>query len=191
MPESAIQYVAVDHIVPIRTMGTTLSALVDEPLESLGSSPTRGDIMENRLSSGDIEAIEHPAEHPGKPSSFGCPDCGGVLWEIADGEFVRFRCRVGHGWTSEALLGQQASQLDDALWTALRTLEENASLARQIAGRHRLRGSETLAARFDVQAETCETKGAVIRDALLRRREPVEDKGPPPVDLADRRRSTA
>ncbi len=191
MPESAIQYVAVDHVVPIRTMGTTLSTIVEEPLETTGPTPIEDDIMENRLSAGDIDAIERPDDHPGRPSSFGCPDCGGVLWEIADGEFVRFRCRVGHGWTSEALLVQQASALDDALWTALRTLEENASLSRQIAARHRTRGADALAGRFEAHAESSEAKGAIIREALLRRRDARGEESSPPLDLADRSRSTA
>jgi two-component system chemotaxis response regulator CheB len=190
MPESAIQYVAVDRVVPIKAMGGALMELIEEPLEAASPAPTRGDIMENRFSTGDIDAIEHPERHPGNPSSFGCPDCGGVLWEIADGEFVRFRCRVGHGWTSEALLAQQASDLDDALWTALRTLEESASLSRQIASRHRARGADALATRFEAQAESSEVKGAVIRDALLRRRQP-KPADQETTDLPSRRRSTA
>jgi two-component system chemotaxis response regulator CheB len=172
-------------------MAGTLLTLVDQPLETTTPAPTPGDIMENRLSAGDIDAIERADEHPGTPSSFGCPDCGGVLWEIADGEFVRFRCRVGHGWTSEALLEKQASQLDDALWTALRTLEESASLSRQIAARHRSRGADAVATRFDAQAESSESKGAIIRDALLRRRDSHREESTQSLDLSDRRRSTA
>lgn len=113
-----------------------------------------------------------------------------VLWEIADGEFVRFRCRVGHGWTSDALLAKQVSQLDEALWTALRTLEESASLSRQIAARHRTRGADALASRFEAQAESSETKGAVIRDAL-RHREQHREESAPTLELPDRHRSTA
>jgi two-component system chemotaxis response regulator CheB len=97
---------------------------------------------------------------------------------------------VGHGWTSEALLAKQSSDLDDALWTALRTLEESASLSRQIAERHRGRGAESLALRFEAQAESSESKASVIREALLRRRDPRADEAVP-IDLNDRRRSTA
>jgi len=191
MPESAIQYVDVDHVVPMRSMAGILSTLVDQPLETMSPVPTRGDIMENRLSAGDIDAIERADEHPGTPSSFGCPDCGGVLWAIADGEFVRFRCRVGHGWTSEALLEKQASVLDDALWTALRTLEESASLSHQIAARHRARGADALASRFEAQAESSESKGAVIREALIRRRDSHAEESTESVERSDRHRSTA
>jgi two-component system chemotaxis response regulator CheB len=171
MPQSAINYVKVDRVVPIRSMAQTLTALVAEELPEVVESPTRADLMEKKYSTADLDAIENPQQHPGKLSPFGCPDCGGVLWEIAEGEFLRFRCRVGHAWTSELLLQQQADALDEALWTALRALEESASLSRQIAARHRLRGAESLAARFDIQAETSESRAMVIRDSLLRARD--------------------
>jgi len=117
-----------------------------------------------------LETIENAEQHPGKVSSFGCPDCGGVLWEIQDGDFVRYRCRVGHAWTSEALLGKQTDSFDDALWTAIRALEESASLSRQIASRHQARGAATLASRFEEQAQRAEHRAAVIRDSLLEHR---------------------
>jgi len=175
MPLSAISYVKVDHVVPVRSMSKTLTALVAEPLPVTIEPPTQTDVMEKKYSTGDLDAIESPQQHPGKLSPFGCPDCGGVLWQIADGEFVRYRCRVGHAWTSEALLQQQADALDDALWTALRALEESASLSRQIATRHRSRGVESLAARFDIQAEMSESRASVIRESLLRGRDVSPD----------------
>ena len=170
MPQSAIDHVEVDRIVPARSLGKTLIDLVAAPLRELGSAPAPDDLMEKRYSAADLETIENAEQHPGKVSSFGCPDCGGVLWEIQDGDFVRYRCRVGHAWTSEALLGKQTDSFDDALWTAIRALEESASLSRQIASRHQARGAATLASRFEEQAQRAEHRAAVIRDSLLEHR---------------------
>jgi two-component system chemotaxis response regulator CheB len=94
-----------------------------------------------------------------------------VLWELKDGDFTRFRCRVGHSWTAEALLARQSADFDDALWMALRSLEESASLSRQIEARHRARGTATLAQRFEAQARAMERRAQVIRDALLSHRQ--------------------
>ena len=176
MPQSVIDHVQVDYIVPIRLLGRTLCELVAQPLIESAKTPESDDVMEKKYSEADLGAIEQPDAHPGKLSSFGCPDCGGVLWEINDGDFVRFRCRVGHAWTTDALLEKQSDSFDDALWTALRALEESAALSRQIAQRHRMRGATSVADRFDAQAESAEARAVVIRSSLLRARGPRETR---------------
>ena len=87
----------------------------------------------------DLDAIEDE-DRPGQPSGFGCPDCGGTLWELQDGDLIRFRCRVGHAWTANGLLAEQSEGIETALWTALRALEERAVLCRRIADRMARRG---------------------------------------------------
>jgi two-component system, chemotaxis family, protein-glutamate methylesterase/glutaminase len=170
MPQSAIDHVAVDRVVDIRMMGQVLAELVAEPLREAEFPPTPEDVMEQKLTVANTDATRDPDHHPGRSSTYGCPDCGGVLWEIRDGDFVRYRCRVGHAWTSDALLGEQGESVDAALWVAFRALEENAALSRQIASRHRSRGATSLADRFDAQAETIEMRARVIRDTLMQHR---------------------
>jgi two-component system chemotaxis response regulator CheB len=167
MPQSAIDHVQIDHIVGIRSLGRTLCNLVAQPLIESAPAPAQDDVMERRYASADLHTIENAEKHPGRVSSFGCPDCGGVLWEISEGYFRRYRCRVGQAWTSEALLGRQSDSVDAALWVALRALEESAALSRQIATRHRGRGASALADRFDAQAEATEARAHVIRESLM------------------------
>jgi two-component system chemotaxis response regulator CheB len=57
----------------------------------------------------------------------------GVLWEIEEGKFLRFRCRVGHGYSAESVLAEQSEAVDKALWLALRTLEEKKDLLQHFA----------------------------------------------------------
>ena len=129
----------------------------------MSADETRKETRFAALHLGTIEDAEH---HPGRPSSFGCPDCGGVLWELQEGELTRFRCRVGHAWTGEGLMARQEDMLDTALWTALRTLEEHAALTRQLAERQHRAGHERLAARLEQTAIDNESKAAVIRQVL-------------------------
>lgn len=48
---------------------------------------------------------------------------------------LRYRCRVGHAWSPESLTSSQNITVEDALWTALRALEERSELERRIAER--------------------------------------------------------
>jgi len=170
MPQSAIAHVDVDCVVPLRAIADTLLELMDQPVDTAEYSPMPDDVKENALSAGDLETIEDPAHHPGMLSAFGCPDCGGVLWELREGDFTRYRCRVGHAWTGEALLAEQGTTVDEALWVALRALEENAALYRQMARRHESRGLPELASRCTVHAEVAEGHAAIVRESLLRER---------------------
>lgn len=68
------------------------------------------------------------------PAGYGCPSCGGALYTMAVEPVPRFRCRVGHAWSPESLLDEQAVVTEGALWQALRALEEKAELSRRMAG---------------------------------------------------------
>jgi len=101
MPQSALNHVRVDYSVPAAQIGTLL--------QQIAMTPRSATVMANGDDKGVNEELReltlHRDErlHPGEPSPYSCPDCGGVLWELKDGELLRFRCRVGHAYTSETL----------------------------------------------------------------------------------------
>lgn len=165
MPRSAIEHVSVDHVVPISDMAQLLVKLCKE--EGVDADPDISPLLaiEADMALMDGDAMNQ-ADRPGRPSGFSCPDCNGVLWEIHDGELVRYRCRVGHAWSAESLLGEQSEQLDGALWMALRGLEEKAALARTLSERALERGSALTADRFTEQAEDASRAAGLIRSML-------------------------
>ena len=123
--------------------------------------------MEAEIAEFDLAAIQDDAQRPGVPSGFACPDCGGALWELHEGELIRFRCRVGHAWSSTSLLAEQSEALETALGTALRALEERAALSERVAERLALRGHAHPAVRFREQAVESRHRAALIRQVLL------------------------
>ncbi len=118
-----------------------------------------------------ITAAPPPVDH-GKakaaPSLYGCPDCGGVLSIIDEGDSGRFRCRVGHRHTWDSLADRQDEQIEQALWAALRALEENASVADRLATRSRARGLERSAASFEDRAALARRRARLLREAIER-----------------------
>jgi two-component system chemotaxis response regulator CheB len=166
MPLSALRHVNVDHIAPASQIGTLLQELVMTPSRSAASMPDRD---ENKVKDELRELTMHQDErdHPGEPSPYSCPECGGVLWELKDGELIRFRCRVGHAYTSETLTTEQAITVEHALWSALRALEEHAAVRRRMAERATLNGNTRTAERYRQRARELDGQAEQVRNLVL------------------------
>jgi two-component system, chemotaxis family, protein-glutamate methylesterase/glutaminase len=172
MPTSAIEHVRVDHVLRLADMParlTELATALAQHAPAIAAADEMDDqtIRETLYAELDLSVVEDVHDHPGEPSQFGCPDCGGVLWEIRDGELLRYRCRVGHAWTADGLLSSQAEQLDQALWTALRALEESASLSELLARRARERKHLVMVRKHQQAARIFRDRARVIRDVLV------------------------
>jgi two-component system chemotaxis response regulator CheB len=161
MPSAAMHAAVVDDVLPARKMPHRLNELVREDFD--GDGPGTSDLMEQETAMArfDPETI-HANDPPGTSSGLSCPDCHGILFEIAEGGLLRYRCRVGHAWSVASLVAQQAAGMESALWIALRSLEEKAALARDLSKRAAARGHALTAATFERQAaEAVEAAGQV------------------------------
>ncbi len=143
MPAHALQAVPTATALPVEDVAAWIAATVldQDPLDAvrvamdleegpaLSDLPTEADLTE-----------------------FVCPDCGGAMSRVDDPDVLRFRCHVGHGWTAEALRERQDDQLDAALWTALRTVEDQIALDERLLlraeERSRDRGADAIRARL-------------------------------------------
>jgi two-component system chemotaxis response regulator CheB len=162
MPRSAIDHVQVDYILPLEQMPALLVELTS------GQAAAKELVLmdSDEVPAGDEEALVDRQTQPGAPSTMTCPECHGTLWETREGALVHFRCRVGHAYTAESLLAHQADQLEAALWTALRSLEEHAALSRRLATRAAARGHSHSASAFTEQAMDAEHHASTIRNVL-------------------------
>ena len=170
MPRNAIKNVEdIDHILPLSDIPSTLVALVNTPMEVQPENPVPSKMeFETEIAQLNLETVENEGNQPGKPSTFGCPDCGGILWEIEEGNLLRFRCRTGHTFSAETLLATQSDKVEDALWIALRALEEKASLSHRMASRMEARNQTLAAQRFKEEAHSAKESSAIIREVLLK-----------------------
>jgi two-component system chemotaxis response regulator CheB len=103
---------------------------------------------------------------PGELVAFSCPDCGGTLWETVSGDASSYRCRVGHAYTINSLLDRHGEAVERALWTAYRTLEERAAIARRVSRRLAGSGRVESAERFERQAQIAERQARELKTVL-------------------------
>jgi two-component system chemotaxis response regulator CheB len=182
MPSSAIEHVNADHVLPLSDIARQLTLTVNEPRHGNPSPPPDDQmLMEVRMAEMDSRTMQDD-QRPGDPSPYSCPDCGGVLWEIEDGEYVRYRCRVGHAFSTETMLGAQSEVLEEALWTAAKTLEESARLSQRLARAERDKGHGWLAKRFEEKEQEARERVEVIRRFLLK-----SDTSEVPIEIASSR----
>ncbi|HEY9232218.1 MAG TPA: chemotaxis protein CheB, partial [Blastocatellia bacterium] len=76
-------------------------------------------------------------------------------------------CRVGHKFSPESILAHHAETLERALWVAVRTLDERASLTREMANVARHTASEEVIRKFENEAEEAAGNAEIIRRMLL------------------------
>jgi two-component system chemotaxis response regulator CheB len=131
MPKNALNQITPDYCVPVAEMGSVLAKLMTIKPGKQNAAPKdirlEAKIAERVLS--DLASVNALGEQ----APFNCPGCGGVLWRIKEGPFIRYRCHTGHAYTSAALLAEQTGKIEETMWTALRMFEERRNLLTTVA----------------------------------------------------------
>jgi two-component system chemotaxis response regulator CheB len=100
MPRNAMRHVPIDRREKIARMADLLAQLVDEPAGATPEIPE--DIRMEAAIAAQEEGSMSTEDQLGTRSRLTCPECGGTLWEIADGSLLRYRCHVGHAFSGDA-----------------------------------------------------------------------------------------
>jgi two-component system chemotaxis response regulator CheB len=161
MPRSAIDHVEVDAILPLAQMAEWLAHRRPE-----GPPPHGG----ARMTDPDTPPVGDGPRREASGTRYTCPDCGGVLFEQVEDGLTRYRCSVGHVFSIESLAAEQARQLEGALWTAVRALEDRAELLRQMATSAKSAHRSHSTRAFERQAADLLRRSQIIRDAIERTR---------------------
>lgn len=165
MPQHAIAADHPDFVVPVSEIGALLARLAHEEVQEQGEDAVS---VSDDTDVAELDENGKQIKEPGgTPSTYICPDCGGVMMEYHNGDLMRFRCQVGHAYSADSLSAKQSEDLENALWMALRSLDENASLTRRLADRARLRGHDETLTRYSEKLVDIESNAAVLRQILL------------------------
>jgi two-component system, chemotaxis family, protein-glutamate methylesterase/glutaminase len=170
MPTAALRAVPTARSLP-------LQALAEEVVRAVSEVPPAEPVVPEEQWQRDLAELQSALGRPpvlpdgspaGEPSPYACPDCHGVLNTVPDPGVLRFRCRTGHAWSAESLVAQQDNDVEEALWTALRVLEERAEMSRRLADLALTNGREWSQEHFLSRAADAD-RSAVLLRAVLRR----------------------
>jgi two-component system chemotaxis response regulator CheB len=151
MPGNAQRTAQPAHVVPLRSIAPLLVELVSE---FVGEDRLSGEVPLETAEEAPPGEPFQLSEEQGMPANLSCPDCHGTLWEIEEANTLRFRCRVGHGYSEGAMIKAHADSVERALYAALRALEERVALLRKLAAHARRRGNLTAAMLFEHRLES-------------------------------------
>ncbi|MGE5468602.1 MAG: chemotaxis protein CheB [Ignavibacteria bacterium] len=170
MPGSALRYAKVDHCLPLAGIAELLArapalAAAPAPAPPSPAMDIEANVAEQRMNP---EQSIAGADAIGTRTTFTCPTCNGTLWQVGEDEPARFRCHVGHSFSEVGLIAEQTRTLENALWSAVRLMEEKSVLARRMAQRRRQAKLDEEAAVYERCAEHLDRETGAIRTLILR-----------------------
>jgi two-component system chemotaxis response regulator CheB len=158
MPNSAIEGTEVDGVLRCEDLPAAIAAAA-----SGGAAPA---------------AHREPPQAEGRQLTIVCPECGGVLSETTEAGVTRWECHVGHLFSPSSLSVAQGTEVERALWTAVRMLRDRAALLRRLAdqsaARQSGRSEETFRARANDAERQADSVLAVLRDSAATSVEAVD-----------------
>jgi two-component system chemotaxis response regulator CheB len=165
MPINAARAIDVDYTLPVSEIAPLLVRLAREPVDPKMDFVRPANIA-TEIGFVKMERDIDDMNKLGALSAFTCPTCRGALWELHD-DVLRYRCHTGHAFSKDSLLGEQTTAIEDALYSALRAVEEKATVLRRLGERSAGR-SDMLQSDFESKATALEQTAEVLRSILSR-----------------------
>ena len=159
MPTRALAAVPTARQVPLAELGPMLARLAAEEAPEAPPVPEalriEARLTERAMGNDDWGRV------PTSPTDFTCPECNGAIRAI-DGEPIRrYRCRVGHAYSEDDFIAAKQTGVEEALWLALQTLQEQAQILETLAAEDSRRGWTRNASGYEERAR--EMRGAADR----------------------------
>lgn len=178
MPQRALARAGPDHVLGLAEMPKLFADLVGLPARKGVPVPdiTRYEVDVARGGRANMDDMDRL----GRRSTLACPDCHGIMWEIEEGDLIRFRCHLGHAYTAELMNIALDENLRRALGSALRSLEERIALMRKLHQQASSRRTPKLAEVWAQRAREYEQEADIVRESIRRvdalASQPVEDQ---------------
>lgn len=165
MPASALRYVNVDHVEPLKRIAPLLVHLTATDVENKGVLEVPENLGIEIKIAKQHPALDEDVRNLWEKSSYTCPECHGVLLQFKENGRDRFRCHTGHAFSSDSLLANLTENVENSLWTTIRTIEESVLLLRHLA-KHVAEIDPTMAAEYRRKADEAEARAHIVREAV-------------------------
>jgi two-component system, chemotaxis family, protein-glutamate methylesterase/glutaminase len=166
MPYAALMKFRPDHIASLAKMPPLLQLLLSEPAsQPIDRLPEL--VYEVDVAKGGASNMQE-MDRIGCRSLLACPDCHGVMWEIEEGTLLRYRCHVGHAYTAELMSLALDENLNRALGSGLRALDERVALANKLFKQAEESGRSHLAESWRMKLAEYEQEARILRDSIRR-----------------------
>jgi len=175
MPQSALQHVSADHVVPLADLAPLLVRLTAADLPDVARVTAPAGMEVEVKIANEEDPLGAGVHGLGEPSTFGCPECHGVLLQLKEAGRVRFRCHTGHAYSADSLLGEIGEAIEGALWNAVRLMHEGDLLVRGMADHIQQHNTEE-AVRLRRGGADLLRKATTLRDMLATESQPAVAK---------------
>lgn len=156
MPRNALAYVRVTRVLPVADIPAALAELAAAAEAAPDGAST----------SAGAEFLPEPIPPESIATSLSCPECLGSLWQVPLGELTEWRCRVGHRYAPESLLFHMGERRGEVIETALRSLDEEATLSDRLSERAEAGDDAIRARRYAKRAEVARRRASALRELL-------------------------
>jgi two-component system, chemotaxis family, protein-glutamate methylesterase/glutaminase len=142
MPQSVLENTMVDFVLPVAAMSEAIQqTIATKQIDHIAVPPElKAEVALVEKTVTEIAEIQNLGEQ----TVYTCPDCGGSLWELKDGDHTRYRCHVGHAYSQKDLLHEQVHSINASLWTALRLMEQRRNLLNKMSKEEAEKGLHSL-----------------------------------------------
>jgi two-component system chemotaxis response regulator CheB len=170
MPQAALAALTPDRVLPVEAIGAALMLLTRQPAVPTLVPPEVA--FEAGLDARDIRepaAVRDASELDaiGTQEPIACPECGGPIWRVGDELSRAYRCYLGHVTSTATMLSMKNTEVERALWTAVRSLQERATALARLAADARRIGAPMSASEYEHRAHEAHSQAERARQFLL------------------------
>ena len=179
MPESVLEFVSVDHVVPLAEIAPLLTRLSRETVPdptgdalALRADQVRSEAELKRIktevdTAAQISPFDRGILSMGVATHHTCPECSGALVSFREGNLIRYRCHTGHAYTASTLLSDVTKSIEDTMWKSVRGLEESILLLDQAAEQLASTNQSEAAGQYRAQSARALERAHRIRELIF------------------------